>query len=581
MMTGEHSGILHRIHTTITALDHELLMVWQMLPHSGQQWLRARRSALSITAVIATNLAAGPAWLPVIAVYLYVAQHTPRHVRSAATPLLVGGLFSTWLGSVGTGLGLATIDSGDIIRSAVLSSALIAAVGIAEVQLHAYLANYAPATVGLGTKILLGRRGYTWITAPAQVAALVIGPPRSGKTSGVVIPNVMAWSGPVLTTSTRRDVLEACAGIRATRGNVWCFEPLDTGRALPPGVRRLDWTPVRGCTEWDTALDRGRALMAGAAQAVEGADHWRARGAQLLGALLHAAALAPLPMSTVCDWVHANRLDPAQHILSRQLGDPATHVLDGIATTPDRERGSIWSAVAGSLAAFDSAAVIASADRALNSDFDPATWLDRDNSLFIVAPADQATSIAPLVVGLVEEVRIAALRRTDRHGPLLRPLLLALDEVANISPLPALPQIASEGGGRNIILLAATQDLSQLRTRWGNDVATGMLTLAGAKLVLPGVADSDTLDRIEKLCGKEWFVHESTTSSSLLSRNGSSSRHHSLVEEPVHAAADIRGLRPGTALALVGGERPVVVDLATHHTTEPFRTWTRQHRTGD
>ena len=46
-------------------------------------------------------------------------------------------------------------------------------------------------------------------------------------------------------------------------------------------------------------------------------------------------------------------------------------------------------------------------------------------------------------------------------------MLFALDEVANIAPLDELPQIASEGGGQGLLLLAALQDLSQARAPVG------------------------------------------------------------------------------------------------------------------
>ena len=71
----------------------------------------------------------------------------------------------------------------------------------------------------------------------------------------------------------------------------------------------------------------------------------------------------------------------------------------------------------------------------------------------------------------------------------------ALDEVANIAPLAELPAIASEGGGQGLQLVAALQDLSQARARWGS-LADGFLTLFGTKLLLPGVADQRTLEAI-------------------------------------------------------------------------------------
>lgn len=41
-------------------------------------------------------------------------------------------------------------------------------------------------------RVLLGYRGRAWVAAPRQMGTLVVGPPRSGKTSGVIMPNVLA-----------------------------------------------------------------------------------------------------------------------------------------------------------------------------------------------------------------------------------------------------------------------------------------------------------------------------------------------------------------------------------------------------
>ena len=53
---------------------------------------------------------------------------------------------------------------------------------------------------------------------------------------------------------------------------------------------------------------------------------------------------------------------------------------------------------------------------------------------------------------------------TGSAGP---PTLLALDEVANIAPIPDLPAMVSEGAGQGLLVLACLQDLSQARVRWG------------------------------------------------------------------------------------------------------------------
>ena len=539
---------------------------WYSLSDERREWLLAKRRRLLWWPAVVLGLWHPPLMVPVV-VAAYVLQQPPRRATSPVLLTICAGFPVLWLRNAGVDFGL--IDDADELG--VLLSTLVAiGLSVAAARVEAILADGAngvrpllpwlrrgidPRAYGIPPfRVLLGYKGRAWVTAPRQVGTLVIGPPRSGKTSGVIIPNVLAWAGPVVITSTRRDVLDACHGLRSQRGTVWCFDPIGVvASSMPPTVRRLDWSPLRGAETFDTALSRARALLAGTADGTEGRDHWRARGTQLLGALLHAAALARRPMSTVVEWTHAARLDAAQHVCVQTKARQAATVLRGIEQTPDRERGSIWSCVAGGLAPFDSAVVTASADRAAACDFSAGQFLAQPAALFVVAPSDETTPVAPLVVGLVEEIRTAALRQSNVTGALGLPLLLALDEIATICPLPSLPQIAAEGGGRNVVLLAVLQDLSQAAARWGREVADGLLTLAGAKLVLPGIADADTLQRLETLIGKHWIeqVSHSETRSGGFWADWSWATYRSPLEAPRMPVAGIRQLPPGRGLAIV------------------------------
>ncbi|HET9692487.1 MAG TPA: type IV secretory system conjugative DNA transfer family protein, partial [Acidimicrobiales bacterium] len=107
-------------------------------------------------------------------------------------------------------------------------------------------------------------------------AVLVLGPPRAGKTTALVVPNVLGAPGPVICTSTKPDVLAATAAARAARGTCWLFDPTGS-TATPPGVRRLRWSPVAAASDWDDALVVTRAMARSArpaAGASADAGHW-------------------------------------------------------------------------------------------------------------------------------------------------------------------------------------------------------------------------------------------------------------------------------------------------------------------
>ena len=88
-------------------------------------------------------------------------------------------------------------------------------------------------------------------------------------------------------------------------------------------------------------------------------------------------------------------------------------------------------------------------------------------------------------------------------------LLLALDEIANVAPLPDLTTIVSEGGGLGVTTLACLQDLSQARHRWG-EVASGFLSLFPTSVVLPGITDRDTLELVSMVAGQQQHWQRTT-----------------------------------------------------------------------
>jgi type IV secretory pathway TraG/TraD family ATPase VirD4 len=181
---------------------------------------------------------------------------------------------------------------------------------------------------------------------------------------------------------------------------------------------------------------------------------------------------------------------------------------------------------------------------------------------------------------LLSEIR-AATYAAHRDGQLPRRVLFALDEAANIAPLGDLPQIASEGGGQGLQLLAAFQDLSQARQRWGH-AADGFLTLFGSKLILAGVADTGTLEAVSIALGEydRQIVSESRArpQGTLFPPPRGNPRHTTTVttqRQRVLSPGEIANLPAGRALHL-DGVNWQLVKLTPAYRTEPWATLTAQ-----
>jgi type IV secretory pathway TraG/TraD family ATPase VirD4 len=218
---------------------------------------------------------------------------------------------------------------------------------------------------------------------------------------------------------------------------------------------------------------------------------------------MHASALRGDSIGQLASRIDERRGDDLLRELAERHGEhhPSVSLLQGVLATEERERSSIWSTTAGLFAGIRTEAARASAREA---PLDIDEFLAGPHQLHIVAPSrHQAVSI-PLVVGLVEELVHATY---DRHHEGAR-LLLALDELANVAPLPRLSGIVSEGGGQGVLTLACLQDLSQARARWGTP-AEGFLSLFPTTLVLPGIADRATLETLRSLAGRELVMSPS------------------------------------------------------------------------
>jgi len=240
----------------------------------------------------------------------------------------------------------------------------------------------------------------------------------------------------------------------------------------------------------------------------DAADHWTERAQSLLAPLLHAAALEGVEMAGVLRWVDRREPSHAMAILDRAGSETPADQLAGIAVTEAREQSGIWSTASSVLSAYRSSSALATT---VAPDFDARSFCDSNSTLYVCATGSRQELAAPLVVGLLSEIREAAYSRAAQRSALDAthiqsasekppPLVLALDEVANIAPLPDLPSIISEGGGQGVVTLACLQDLSQARARWGQK-ADGFLSLFGTTVVLPGIGDVKTLETLSVLAG--------------------------------------------------------------------------------
>lgn len=391
----------------------------------------------------------------------------------------------------------------------------------------------------------------------SEQCVLVLGPPRSGKTSGVVVPNVLAARA-VVVASTKRDVLDATYRHRREVGNCLLYDPSGATEA-PPGVEVVGWSPLPAAADWAGAVVVAESMVGASHPDQHGdAAHWNERAAALLACLLHAAHLGKVGMDEMVSWVNRREPEAPMALLDEADVELAVDVLTGLVATDHRELSGIWSTASSVLAAYRTAPALESTTKA---PIDFAGLIEGNDTLYVVASTEQQRHLAPLIAGLVRDLR-AHTYASRPPGP----VTLILDELANIAPLHDLPELVAEGGSHGLVTLACLQDLSQARARWG-PIADGFLSLFGHKIILGGLGDTRTLQALSILAGeRDAPLHSASWRSPLHpTQHSLSSRRSAALPQDA-----IAKLAFGTALLIDRGH-PRKVELPVLHENRPLQ----------
>jgi type IV secretion system protein VirD4 len=384
---------------------------------------------------------------------------------------------------------------------------------------------------------------------------LVIGPTQSGKTSGLAIPAILEWRGPVVATSVKDDLAAHTIGWRSTVGPCVLFDPT---RRVAGGALATRWSPLSECgsyamaqkvAAWLVEATPGRTGMADAA-------FWYTTAAKLLAPLLRAARTCDMTMADIVRWVDTEDYDEPGRLLQIAGEGDAAVALGASAARDERIRSSVLTTLETVLAPFADPCV---AEATATTDVEPATVLDRSGTLYLCGPTHEQSRVQGLFAALVSSVVAEAVRRTNDSGaPLDPPLLLVLDEVANIAPVRDLDALASTAAGLGIQLVTVCQDLAQLAARYGSERSRTIANNHRAKLLLSGVSDMGTLDLMSGLAG-EHAVREQSTTWELRGAGGSRSTATALRRlAPTH---ELRQVPPGDGVLLYGHLPPARVRL--------------------
>lgn len=410
----------------------------------------------------------------------------------------------------------------------------------------------------VGYLIGTAKGGQVWATI--EDSMLLVGPPRSGKGLNIVVNTILDAIGPVLTTSTRPDNLTVTLKARQRKGPVAVFDPQQLAPGLAAGMR---WSIVRGCHDPLTAMIRSKGLATATGfGGVSDAGFWEGKTTSAIQTLLHAAALDGRDSKTVYQW----SLSPAAaadavRILSTHpdAAEGWAESLEAMIQADPRTRDSIWQGVSLSFGALADPRVLDAVSPGPSERFDPEEFLRNNGTLYLLATGAGAGASASLVSALIEDIVETARKLAARSpGARLDPaLLLALDEIGNLAPLPALPTLMAEGGGTGITPLPVLQSLAQAREKWGENQANALWDSSIVKILLGGGSNSRDLQDLSALIGERDERTDSVTTDAY----GAHSSQRSIRRVPILPPDTLRTLLFGTGVVMLRTARPIITTL--------------------
>jgi type IV secretion system protein VirD4 len=403
--------------------------------------------------------------------------------------------------------------------------------------------------------VFLGRAHYRHrLRVPLEEHVLVMAPPRTFKTA-FLADVILRYPGPVIATTTKADVFALTSGVRARRGPVHVFNPQQIG-GIPSTFR---WSPVAGCEDPATAIRRADAFAHAVSQkGVEDGTFWSAKASDYLRSYFHAAALKGADLRTVAAWVSGADPGAVEDILAAAGAHQWALTLAEMRGEAQKTAATVRMVMSRALSFMADPALAVSVLPGPGEGFGIARFLKDAGTVYMIADSvTEEAPVAPLFAAMAAEMHYTAAQagQASSGGRLDPPLLMGLDEVTQICPVP-LPVWLSDSGGKGIQVCAVAHGEAQLAGRWGEHGRQVVLDTSSVKVFLPGITDTKTLDAASKLCGQAAFTERVRSRD----RYGVS-REQRRAWHDVATPDMIRQLPAGFALVIRGGCAPVIAAL--------------------
>ncbi|MCL7999752.1 type IV secretory system conjugative DNA transfer family protein [Brucella sp. 21LCYQ03] len=417
---------------------------------------------------------------------------------------------------------------------------------------------------------IFGRSGRTVLRAFDSRHHLIIGPTRSGKGAGYVIPNALMHEGSMIVSDLKGEIFKATAGYRKKNGSqVFLFAP---GSERTNRYNPLDFVrPERGNRTTD--IQNIASILVPENVGSENSV-WQGLAQQVVAGIISYVLESPYyhgrrNLGEVVSFVNSGVDLQAQIKFIKEkepnLSKYTVESFNAFLALSERAAASALLDIQNALRPFRNERIVAATEV---TDMDISAMKRRPISIYLAPNITDITILRPLLTLFVQQVMNIL---TLEHDPNSLPVYFLLDEFRQLKKMDEIMTKLPYVAGYNIKLAIIIQDLKNLDEIYGETSRHSLLGNCGYQLLL-GANDQATAEYTSRALGKRTIRYSSESRTIEILGLPRRTKIEQIRERDLMMPQEVRQMPESKMILLVEGQRPIYGDKLRFFNTQPFKS---------
>lgn len=417
---------------------------------------------------------------------------------------------------------------------------------------------------------IFGRVGSRILRVSDDRHHVIIGPTRSGKGTGYVIPNALMHEGSMIVTDLKGEIFRATAGYRRRMGSqVFLFAP---GSGRTNCYNPLDFIRTERGDRTTDIQNIASILIPESANF----EHsiWQATAQQVLAGVISYVLESPFykdrrNLAEVNSFFNTG-LDLQELMKLVKEKEPGLskftmESFNSYIALPDRAAASALLDVQNAMRPFKNERIVAATSI---TDMNLHAMKRRPISIYLAPSVRDITLLRPLLTLFVQQVMDLL---TLEHDQNFLPIYFLLDEFRQLKRMDEIMMKLPYVAGYNIKLAFIIQDLKNLDEIYGETARHSLLGNCGYQLIL-GANDQATAEYASRALGKRTIRYQSESRTKEMLGLPRRTSVEQIRERDLMMPQEVRQMPEDKMILLIEGQRPIFGEKLRFFQTQPFKS---------